>query len=142
LKETLESVHRDLQFSNARWWPALGGLGLHKPLHRVPGLGHIWKQAGNSLSKAESIIVVGFSMSPFDTMARLQMAAIRLYGKPGTAKRVIVVDPMEEVVERYRQLFGGDVEAPLIGSCDLGHQDLDWTQLLASSAYSNSANAT
>ncbi|MEX2307878.1 MAG: hypothetical protein WD738_09820 [Pirellulales bacterium] len=131
LNETLNSVHLDLQPANAQWGPALGGLGLYKPLHRVPGLGNAWERAGRAISRAESIIVVGFSLSPFDTMARLQLAAAKLYRKGDVTQRMIVADPSDEVVERYRQIFGREVETPLQCASVCGYQDLDWSQILA-----------
>jgi hypothetical protein len=123
-------LHLDLPSVNAPWRPALGGLGLYKPLHQVPGLCDAWQKAGGALSRADSIIVVGFSLSPFDTMARLQLAATKLYRKTGVAQRVIVADPSDKVVERYRRIFGSEVETPLQCASVCGYQDLDWSQIL------------
>jgi hypothetical protein len=64
-------------------------------------------------------------------MARLQLAATKLYRKSGVTQRVIVADPSDEVVNRYRKIFGSEIEAPLQCASDCGYQDLDWSQILA-----------
>jgi hypothetical protein len=134
LQGVLESVGLDLQWENARWWPALGGLGLYKPLHRVPGLGFAWAKAGQALATADTIVVVGFSLSPFDTMARLQLASAYLNRTSSEQQRVIVIDPdpWKVVVDRFRKIYGNRVEAPLERSTKSGHHELDWEELFQS----------
>lgn len=132
LQGILDSSALDVQRESARWWPALGGLGLYKPLHRVPGLGFAWSRAGNALAAASTIVVVGFSLSPFDTMARLQLASAHLNRNESGLQRIIVIDPdpWNVIVDRYRKIYGNHVEAPLEHSTKAGHQELDWGTLL------------
>jgi hypothetical protein len=97
----------------------------------VPGFGFAWSKAGHALATADTIVVVGFSLSPFDTMARLQLASAQLNRKASGQQRVIVIDPdpWQEVIDRFRKIYGKCVEAPLDHSAKTGHQELDWANL-------------
>ena len=47
----------------------IAGLGRYKPLHQLVGTGPTWNEAFKALEEAEDIFVIGFSLSPYDTMA-------------------------------------------------------------------------
>lgn len=74
--------------------PGVAGLGAHKELHRVPGLGRTWAGAMRAVRDADQLVVVGFSMSDFDTMARLQLSYVaRTRHEEEPPLPVIVIDP-------------------------------------------------
>jgi hypothetical protein len=102
----------------------LAGLGIYKQLHMVPGLGMVWAQAMRVLYEAEEIKVVGFSLSEFDAMAKLQFAGImsqrRADGRPPPTVKLITPNPDDAMVDRYRRVFGHvTVEAGR-------HEEYDW----------------
>ncbi len=95
LTSILNGPTRDVQWANARWKPALAGLGAYKQVHKIPGMKYIWSQARNKLKDAEEIIFIGFSLSEFDGMARLHFSGAKEYRRTkGTPQPIIVViDP-------------------------------------------------
>lgn len=72
--------------------PGLGGLGPQKLLEELVGSGHVWPKAFGALRNADEIIIVGWSCSPYDMMARFHFAsAVALRKSPLSLVRV--VDP-------------------------------------------------
>lgn len=121
--ERYNAQHTGLSAGTAPW-PGLGGLGLHKPLHRLLGSGVVWRRGLDALSEADEIYVVGWSASPYDTMARFHFASVLALRSVAPA-RVVVIDP--RVVEQranYTAVFG-DFEP--IARCV---EDLDWGEVL------------
>lgn len=101
---------RDLQWvSNGETTREVGiaGLGRHKPLHNIPGLGQIWATGMRALAEADFAVVVGFSMSEFDKMAQIQFAEV-VKDRLTRPLRVAVVDPYidEFGKRRFRRVFG------------------------------------
>ncbi len=87
-------------------WPGLGGLGAHKPLHRLIGSGLVWVNALTSLREADEIYVIGWSASPYDTMARFHFASVLNLPETRT-RRIVIVDPKVcEQIKNYRAIFG------------------------------------
>lgn len=104
----------------------IAGLGAYKELHQIPGLGHIWGRGMRALYQADLAIIVGFSMSDFDTMAQMQFAEVaRARAKDGKPLRVLVVDPFanELTKERFKRVFR-TVDFKL-----KRHEECDWTTL-------------
>ncbi len=66
----------------------------------------LWQTAIAQLHKADDIIFLGYSFSEVDFQFRylISRALHMRYGKPW--QRVIVVNPDESVVDRYRRFFG------------------------------------
>lgn len=104
--------------------PGLGGLGAHKPLHRLVGSGIVWQNAFSAIKKADEIVVVGWSCSPYDTMARFHFASV-MGMREQVPSRTIVIDPY---ADRIRENF-----APVFGKLELVNQEsehVDWDKLL------------
>jgi anaerobic selenocysteine-containing dehydrogenase len=79
-----------------------------------------------TIQKADTAIVVGFSMSDFDAMAQMQFAEIaRCRFRDKRPLRVIVVDPYasEEAEQRFRRVFG---EVTFIKE---HHESLEWAAI-------------
>ena len=55
---------------------ALAGIGPHKKIHEIPGLGWVWDRAAQALFDAEEIAAIGFSLATFDGLARLVFADV------------------------------------------------------------------
>jgi hypothetical protein len=111
--------------SNFRYFLACAGLGRYKPLHELPGSGLTWITAFKALKEADEIYVIGFSMSPYDIMARFHFTSVvRARKKPPT--RVVVVNPSDSGLGGIMSIvFGGPlklVEAPA--------EDVDWEDVL------------
>lgn len=106
---------------------ALAGLGSYKPLHRIPGLAVPWVEAGRAILEADEIIIVGFSLSQFDAMARLKFAGmIKRRSDTGCPKpKVTLIDPGadDERKADFEAVFG-EVEC----ICER-HEVIDWTAI-------------
>ncbi len=101
----------------------IAGLGAYKELHRIPGLGQVWSGGMQALFRADTVIVVGFSMSDFDVMAQMQFAAVaRARTAESRSLRVIVVDPFLDLAarDRFRRVFR---TAEFI---EKAHEEFDW----------------
>lgn len=129
-----ESLGKWITKRHLQWVPngavprevGIAGLGAYKPLHRIPGLGYTWAKGMYRLSEADCAIVVGFSMSDFDTFARMQFASVaRQRHLDGRPLRVIVVDPCAD--EAYKKRFQS-VFRHVVFNCR-AHQDVDWSSL-------------
>lgn len=105
--------------------PGLGGLGSHKPLHRLVGSGVVWGKAFEALKKADEIFVIGWSASLFDNMARFHFRSLLALRKCPPA-RIVVIDPgASKNRQNYESVFD---EVELI---DERVEDVDWEKLLA-----------
>ncbi len=121
---------RDLQSQSPKAWlqrPALAGLGPHKELHAVPGLGEVWIRAMQAVHQANRIVVIGFQMSDFDAMAQLQFAASMMKRHEGRrSPRMTVIDPGASdpaFSQRFLRVFGDVRFIPE------RHEGLDWSRL-------------
>lgn len=104
----------------------IAGLGAYKPLHQIPGLGLIWRNGMRSLYEADLGVVVGFSMSPFDAMAKMQFVEVaRNRLEEGRPLKIIVIDPFinDDVMERFERVFRS---VEFVKEC---HEEVDWTAL-------------
>jgi hypothetical protein len=120
---------RDLQGAPIGWPKTVGiaGLGMYKQLHRVPGLVFPWARGMNQLYNADLGVVVGFSMSEFDTMAQMQFAEVAMKRQEEHRPlSVTVIDRVanETTIERFRRVFRfvEFVQSP--------HEAVDWNTLL------------
>ncbi len=118
----------DLQSSEKPYYDvlAIGGLGRYKPLDKISGLGEVWVKAMRFLQQAEEIYVTGFSLSPFDSMARLHFAGVMCdrAEKGKLPKMVTLVDPYAYELERnFRSVFGDNVP---IKTLQKKAQEVDW----------------
>lgn len=78
--------------SNFRYFPGLAGLGRYKPLHALPGSAQTWFTAFQALRSVEEMYIVGFSMSPYDTMARFHFTSV-IQGRLNPPSKVVIIDP-------------------------------------------------
>jgi hypothetical protein len=109
------------------YWSGLAGLGHRKDVYVIPGLGGLWHTAQDALYAVEEIVIVGFSMSDQDLMARYTFGAFMKYRQAGQGAmpRVVIVAPdASGAIDRFRSVFGDVVE-----TIDKGHQEVDWTGL-------------
>lgn len=122
--------NRALQMSNKWYGIGIAGLGRYKPLDEIPGSGRVWDNAGRVLYKADEIYVIGFSLSPFDTMARLHFAGVMCERakKQSMPKRVVLIDPCPyRLSDNFRSIFGPDVR---IEPVQKPAEDVNWNGLL------------
>lgn len=122
--------NRILQRSDKQYGIGIAGLGRYKPLDKMPGSGHVWHNAGRALYQADEICIIGFSLSPFDTMAQLHFAGVMCErtGKKPLPSRVIVVDPCaSDRLASFRRVFGPDVRIELVQE---PAETVDWSALL------------
>ena len=117
---------RELQVRDgaAPWTVGIAGLGAHKELHRIPGLGAVWVGGMRALHDANRAIVVGFSMSDFDAMAQMQFAEVaEARWRAGRPLPVLVIDPClnEATKDRFRRVFR------CAGFVEKEHEQFDWS---------------
>jgi hypothetical protein len=125
-------LHKDARFA---FQPsddqrAIGGLGRYKPLDQLPGSWEVWVEAIRSLRQANEICVIGFSLSPFDVMARLHFAGVMCERakKQTLPKRIVLVDPSAcSLKANFQSVFG---TGPPIGTVQEYAENVDWDQLL------------
>ncbi len=111
--------------SNFDYRRGLAGLGRYKPLHRLPGSGPTWLAGFEALKNADELYVVGFSMSPYDTMTRFHFTSV-IRSRSRLPERAVVIDPnADELKDVMSVVFGQQPE--LIASAA---QDVDWQQVL------------
>jgi len=118
---------RHLQHQNSQFSFALAGLGSYKPLHRVPGMGEVWINGMKAFLNAEQIYTIGFSLSPFDNMARLHFAGAMCdrQGKKLSPPNITIVNPCDEdPTLNFQSVFGSN--AP-IKWCKQRAEDVDWS---------------
>ncbi len=114
LKGRIEN--KDLQMSNKSYSIALGGLGRYKSLDKIPGLGVIWSNAMASLRSSEKVCVIGFSLSSYDIMARLNFCSIMLkQTQHNMLQSITIIDPYAyEIKSNFQSVFGKDTKFNLI----------------------------
>lgn len=116
----------DMGLSNFRCQIGVTGLGRYKPLHRLCGSAQTWMTAFRALKEAEEVYVVGFSMSPYDSMTRFHFTgAVTTRGEPFHSIRI--VDPGAlRLAPTYHAVLG----QPLTLLADSA-ENVDWRALLA-----------
>lgn len=96
--------------TNIRYHLGIAGLGQYKPLHRLPGSATTWVEAFKALRDAEEIYVIGFSMSPYDTMVRFHFTSV-VRARANPLKRTVIIDPNASfLVDSYLTMFGDPLE--------------------------------
>jgi hypothetical protein len=105
----------------------IAGLGAYKQLHQIPGLGEVWTRGMRALYEADRVVVVGFSMSDFDVMARMQFAEVaRKRWDEKRPLKVIVIDPyLKKKIdkERFLRVFRS------VEFVTSNHETVDWNLL-------------
>ena len=79
----------------------------NKPQYRVD-LEAVWRRAAESFADAENIFVVGFSLPPTDEFFRF-LYAVGAVG-PARIKQFWVIDPAQEVRQRFKSLLGPPIQ--------------------------------
>jgi hypothetical protein len=103
----------------------IAGLGQYKPLHKVLGSGQTWAKAFKALTEAEEIYVIGFSMSPYDTMVQFHFTSV-VRARKNPLKRTVVIDPnASSLADSYRTVFGDPLE-PI----DQKAECINWREML------------
>jgi hypothetical protein len=108
----------------------IAGLGHYKPLDRIPGSGQVWYNAWHSLHEADEVYVIGFSLSPFDTMARLHFGGVMCERakKQSMPAKVVLIDPYApDRLANFRSVFGPGVR---IEPIPMPAEKVDWNGLL------------
>ncbi len=121
---------RFAQKSSKKYGIGIAGLGRYKPLDAIPGSGQVWHNAWRSLYEADEVYVIGFSLSPFDTMARLHFAGVMCARakKQSMPTKVVLIDPYAtDRLANFRSVFGRDVRIELIQK---PAEEVDWNGLL------------
>jgi len=122
--------NRILQRSDKRYGIGIAGLGRHKPLDAIPGSGQVWHSAGRALYQADEIYIVGFSLSPFDTMARLHFAGAMCERAENNSppKKIVAVDPYAGCLKaNFESVFGMKPSIETVQECA---ENVNWAQLL------------
>jgi len=118
--------NRDLQKIRKKTWSStvgLAGLGTYKQLHKIPGLGLVWAWGMRSLYEADHVVIIGFSMSDFDTMAQMQFAEVsRAREREERPLKVTVVDPTVNAAmkDRFSRVF------TKVDFVKDRHEEVDW----------------
>ncbi len=109
------------------------GLGSNKKLHNIPGSAKTWANAFRALRQAEQIYVVGFSMSPYDTLARF-FFSICIQDRDKPPDKITVINPeakdknkADEIKTNFTTIFGNNIN--LIGE---KAKDVVWDDILKS----------
>jgi hypothetical protein len=103
----------------------IAGLGAYKELHQIPGLGCVWTRAMRALYDADLAVVVGFSMSDFDTMAQMQFAHVaRARARENRDLHIKVIDPFinQAAKDRFRRVFSS------VAFIQNRHETFDWSR--------------
>ncbi len=122
--------NRILQRGDKQYGIGIAGLGRYKPLDKMPGSGHVWYNAERALCQADEIYVVGFSLSPFDTMAQLHFAGVmyKRAKEKNLPSRVVLVDPCAcDLLANFQAVFGPDTR---IEPIQQPAEQVDWNALL------------
>jgi hypothetical protein len=110
---------------------AIAGLGRYKPLSELVGSGEIWNNAFRALHNCEQIYVIGFSLSTFDTMARLLFGGVmmeRSKEKGIALPQITLIDLIaEELKSNFKKVFGCGVNIDVI---EKKGEEVDWSTLL------------
>jgi hypothetical protein len=115
---------------NKQYAVGIAGLGRYKPLDQMPGTGEVWHNAGRALYKADEIYAIGFSLSPYDTMARLHFAGAMCERakKNRLPQKITLIDPStnDSLEADYRAVFGR--QTPL-EAVQKRAEEVDWAGL-------------
>ena len=112
--------------TNINYRLGIAGLGQYKPLHKLPGSAKTWVEAFKSLNDVDEIFIIGFSMSPYDTMARFHFSSV-LQNRTSLLKRAVVIDPnVSSLGDVYRAMLGNSLE-----QIALKAEDTTWGEILA-----------
>jgi len=119
--------NRDLQLVSKEYQIAIAGLGSYKPLSELVGSGEIWINAFRAMHNCEQIYVIGFSLSPFDTMARLHFGSVmmkRSQQKDIGLPRITLIDPLaSELKSNFESVFGCDASMDIV---EKKGEKVDW----------------
>lgn len=122
--------NRALQLNQKQYSIGIAGLGRYKSLDELPGSGEVWYNAGRALLTADKVYVVGFSLSSFDTIARLYFAGAMLTRsqKEGIPPNLRIVDPQaDKLYRRFQAVFGPSAQ---IDICKKKGEEVDWESFL------------
>lgn len=123
--------NRELQKGNKQYEIAIAGLGRYKPLSKLVGSGEIWKNAFRALRNCEQIYIIGFSLSPFDTMARLHFGGVmmeRSKEEKNVLPQITLIDPIAvELKSNFKKVFGCSASIDII---EKKGEEVDWSTLL------------
>lgn len=123
--------NRDLQSGSKQYEIAIAGLGRYKPLSKLVGSGEIWDNALRALRNCEQIYIIGFSLSPFDTMARLHFGGVimeRSKQKNSGLLLITLIDPIAgELKSNFKKVFGCSASIDVI---EEKGEEVDWSTLL------------
>jgi len=123
--------NRDLQWSNKQYGIAIAGLGRYKPLSELVGSGKVWTNAFRALHECEQIYIVGFSLSPFDTMARLHFGGVmmeRYRGQKLELPKIVLIDRRAgDLVDNFKSVFG---RQSIIDLIQKPAQKVEWGKML------------
>lgn len=68
------------------------------------GLRQIWNEVSEAIAERESVIFIGYSLPPYDSFA------IRILQTATRGKKIIVFNPNDEHLARFKQVFGPATE--------------------------------
>lgn len=121
--------NRDLQLGSKQYEIAIAGLGRYKPLSELKGSGEIWNNALRALRHCEQIYIIGFSLSPFDTMARLHFGGVMMRrSKEIGLPQMTLIDPIAgELKSDFKKVFGCSASIDVI---EKKGEEVDWSTLL------------
>jgi len=110
----------------------IAGLGAHKQLHLLPGSWKVWSNAMKALEETDELYIVGFSLSPFDSMVHLNFAGAMLNRNEegNLPKKIILIDPNAcDLKPKYQSVFGHKTPITVYQH---KAEEIDWYQLLNS----------
>mgnify|MGYP000088288276 CR=1 FL=1 len=124
--------NRKLQEDSKLPFIAIAGLGKYKPLSNLVGSYEVWNNAIGALRNCDEIYIVGFSLSPFDNMARLYFGDAmmeRFKREDIKLPKVTLIDPNAcGVKDNFKSVFGGQNAIDLIQK---QAEEVDWGGLLS-----------
>jgi len=123
--------NRDLQLGHKQYAIGIAGLGSYKPLHQIPGSGEVWFNGIRALWEAQEIYIIGFSLSPFDNMARLHFGGVMCgrTEKKNLPQKLVLIDPKaSDLKANFAAVFGPDVEMMLRQQKG---EEVQWVELMA-----------
>lgn len=127
----LKIENRNLQSHEKPYFIGIAGLGRYKPLDRIPGSGQVWHNAGSALYQADEIYIVGFSLSPFDTMARMHFAGVMCErAKKNRPATIVLIDPNAYKLKNdFQSVFGTDTPITIYQQKS---EQVKWSEVLGS----------
>ncbi|MBN1554320.1 MAG: SIR2 family protein [Phycisphaerae bacterium] len=111
--------------SHFKYIIGLAGLGRQKTLHTLPGTAQVWRNAFQALHKAHEVYVIGFSMSPYDSMARFHLTSV-IHARKSPLERTVIINPSALSLKKNYHVVFGD---PLV-LIDKMAEDIDWGKIL------------